>query len=132
MAVFAEEFKDGDIKNIDSKIQDLESLQGYSEDDALRYLLIAYLYQMKLESSVDSYKFSREDFEKAHRNYMICLDMLRTNARARASVLENLAWLHFDARNYSFSMELFLAREKLPFVNPTHKAELGCSSLCIL
>ena len=42
---------------------------------------------------------------------MICLDMLHTNARGRASVLENLAWLHFDARNYSFSSELFLARE---------------------
>ena len=86
MAVFSEQMK-GSVKDIDEKISRLEALKGYSEDDALRYLLIGYLYQMKMDASKDSYKFSREDFEKAHRNYMICLDMLHTNARGRASVL---------------------------------------------
>ena len=36
---------------------------------------------------------------------------------------ENLAWLHFDARNYSFSSELFLAREQLPFTSDEKKSE---------
>ena len=66
MAVFSEQMKGSSVKDIDKKISRLEALKGYSEDDALRYLLIDYLYQMKMDASKDSYKFSREDFEKAH------------------------------------------------------------------
>ena len=111
--IYKGELSSDSLKGIDDKISKLERLSGYSEDAALRYLLIGYLYQKKFDASKNGYKFSRELFEKAHRNYMISLDMLHTNARARAAVLENLAWLHLDARNYSFASELFLERSKL-------------------
>ena len=84
---------------------------------AMRDLLMGYIYHQKLRASQAGYRYDKTSFKKAHYHYIMALDLGRDNSRISASVWENLAWLHFEVRNYALSADFFQWRMKLPFAN---------------
>ena len=108
-----------DDESYDKAISTLKSIDESVYNPAMKYLLLAYNYQRKLDK-FDSKKISKSDaFKKAHKYYMIALYEGKDNFRIKASILSNLSLLHQSAGNHSLAANFFEKRSKLPFTSPT-------------
>jgi hypothetical protein len=105
------------IKVLDKALALVQPMRVRGLNPAMRDLLMGYIYHQKLRATQAGYRYDKTFFQKAHYHYIMALDLARDNSRIRASVLENLAWLHFEVRNYALSADFFQWRMKLPFVN---------------
>ena len=106
-----------DIESFNKAISELEGIKGYIYNPAMKYLLLAYNYQMKLQFLDKKKVLKSEDFKKAHKFYMIALYEGKDNIRVKASILSNLSFLHQSAGNHSIATNFFKKRSQLPFVN---------------
>ncbi|MFW7379181.1 MAG: tetratricopeptide repeat protein [Oligoflexus sp.] len=106
-----------EAKELDQGIQLCESIPDQQTGVGVKYLMLGYLYQRKFEQSVEGFAFDRSLADKAHRNYLLSLDLSWNNDRIRASSFQNLGVLHLKIRNYSLAAEYFLRRAEIPFEN---------------
>lgn len=108
--------------NINELISDLNELN----DDTLinpgmKYLSLGVVYHRSMLKKANRYELDLDTFSKAHRAYMLALDLGRDNDRIVARVLENLGRLHFRAGNYELAYGFLSRRTKIGFANQEGK-----------
>ncbi|MBF0314050.1 MAG: hypothetical protein HQK50_03310 [Oligoflexia bacterium] len=83
-------------------ISELSSM-GEKEHSPLRFLLLGYAH------------YKLQQYESAHRNFVLASDLALDNFRIRAAALANLALVHLRSKNYSLSAHYFRERLNYPF-----------------
>ncbi len=112
----------GQAKALKAALALLQPMRTRGLNPAIRDLLMGYIHHQQLRASQSGYRYDKSLFQKAHYHYIMALDLGRDNSRVTASVWENLAWLHFEVRNYALSVDFFTRRMGLPFVTPEDEA----------
>lgn len=102
----------------------LKAMPNVGPSTAMRELLLGYIYHQQLRVSAELFDFDKSLYQKAHYHYMMALDFGRNNTRIETTVWQNLAWLHFEVRNYGLSAKFFDNRLQLPFIKLDHEIQV--------
>jgi len=113
-----------DLKALDKALLLLDAMQVKGLNPSMRDLMIGYIYHLKMRAGRHHYIYDKNFFQKAHHHYMLALDLGKDNSRISASVWENLAWLHYEARNYGLSADFFQQRINMPFTGAADEIRL--------
>ncbi len=108
-------------EDLDRAVALLEGMEVAGTSPAMTELLLGYAYHRKLLRG-EGPGYDKELFQRAHRHYMMALDLGYRSTRVRAATLENLARLHFRADNFAIAAELGAERARLPFASPEDAA----------
>ena len=104
-------------KALDDALSLLKNMSVSGLNPAMRDLLMGYIYHQQFRATQEGFSFDQTLFQKAHYHYMMALDLGRENSRITASVWENLAWLHFEVRQYALAADFFQRRTQMPFAD---------------
>lgn len=91
---------------------------------AVKDLLLGYAYHRQLAREQQRYRYDKALFQKAHRHYMLALDLGFDNGRIKAAAWENLARLHFRVHNHALAADFYRERTRLPFLNNAEEARV--------
>lgn len=110
--------------NLSEAIDLLQGMTVKGLNPAVKDLLLGYAYHRQLARQQQRYRYDKALFQKAHRHYMLALDLGFDNGRIKAAVWENLARLHFRVHNHALAADFYRERTRLPFLDNADEARV--------
>lgn len=93
------------VDKIEEGIDVITRLPDSSNGAGVKYLLLANIFHQKVLDSQKRYSYDRDASEKAHRYYLLAIDLSRDNERVLGAAHLNLGLLHYSIRNYTLAAE---------------------------
>jgi hypothetical protein len=111
-----------DAKEMKSLRAELEAMPNKGFNQALRFELMGYLSHHIYLKARETGEDDSADFQKAHRYYMLALDLANENERITSTLLFNLGLLHQVAGNHGQSLAFFDFRKNQIFEDERERA----------
>ncbi len=105
------------IEQMDEGIEVLSDLPDRVSGVGVKYLLLANIFHQKVLKSQKRYSYDRDAAEKAHRHYLLAIDLSRDNPRIVGAAHLNLGLLHYSIRNFTLAAEYLSYRTEYKFEN---------------